>query len=279
MDYIEHAVPPDLQRHLQCLWTLQDATPERDIQVIYPDGRCELVAELGVPLRFHGVNGQIREDHALVFAAQQRGPIRLQAAGPVHCLGLRLSAAASALVAGARLPALRDQAPDLHLLDAPFATAFAQAARACVDTGVPDALWSLLRARCIAFELDSEIEHAAARLDACQGDVRIADLAREIDLGLRNLQQRFLRQVGVTCKEYARIRRLQALLQTLDAGEMALADAAARHGYTDQAHATHELGRFTGTTPAALARALRNDRGSDAAFRLAAAFVRGRTVP
>jgi methylphosphotriester-DNA--protein-cysteine methyltransferase len=276
MQYLEHPVPPDLQRHLQCLWVLQDPAPSRDIQVVYPDGRCELVAELGVPMRFHGVDGDIREEHALVFAAQQRGPIRLQAAGAVHCIGLRLCAAASGLVAGARLAVLRDRAPDLHTLDAAFARDFAAAAQECAASGRAEPLWDLLRLRCAAFPLDPAIERAALLVDAHHGDVRIADLARAVGLGLRSLQQRFLVQVGATCKEYARIRRLHALVRTLDAGPIALADAAALHGYTDQAHATHEVARLTGTTPAALARALSDDRASDAAFRLAAAFVRGR---
>jgi AraC-like DNA-binding protein len=275
MDYSEHPVPVDLERHLQCVWVLRDAQPDCDIQIVYPDGRCELVAELGVPMRFHGTDGAIRADHALVFAGQQRGPIRLQPAGPVHCIGVRLRAAASALVAGDQLPLLRDRAPDLHTLDARFAGRFEAAARECAGSGSPEALWKLLRERCVGFEIDALVERATTELDERQGDLRVTDLAAQVGAGLRNLQQRFLAQVGLTCKEYARIRRLHALVRTLDRADIALADAALSHGYTDQAHATHELVRLTGTTPAALATALREDRASGASFRLAAAFVRG----
>lgn len=278
MNYVEHPVPDDLQRHLQCLWVLEDATPDSGIQVVYPDGRCELVAELGVPMRFHGVDGEIRSDQALVFAGQQRGPIRLQAIGPVHCLGLRLRAAAGSLVAGPALAQLRDCAPDLYTLDPDFAARFAVAARECATTGSGDALWTLLRARCAAFAIDPIIEAATQGIDACDGDLAIADVAREIGVGLRKLQQRFLAQVGVTPKEYARIRRLHALVRTLDRRGVDIADAAAKHGYADQSHATHELSRLTGITPAALMRALRDDRGGDATVRLAAAFVRGRAA-
>ena len=64
-------------------------------------------------------------------------------------------------------------------------------------------------------------------------------------------------------------------LRTLDSERSAIADAAARHGFNDQAHATHDLVRWTGITPARLVRALRADPDGGDALRLAAAFVRG----
>ncbi|KAG1250856.1 hypothetical protein G6F65_018577 [Rhizopus arrhizus] len=76
----------------------------------------------------------------------------------------------------------------------------------------------------------------------------------------------------MTPKEYARVRRLQALLRTLDGEAASIASAAARHGYSDQAHATHDLLRWTGGTPGRLVHALRGDRGSSDAVQLAAAF-------
>ena len=248
MEYVEHAPPADLRRHLQCLWILRDDAPDDAIQAIYPDGRCELLAEIGVPLRFHGPDGEIRADQALAFAGQQLGPIRLQATGPVHCIGVRLTAACGGLIAGEYLPALRDRAPDLRTLDAGFAEAFHAAATACVDAESPEPLWALLRQRCAAFAADALVERAVESLDAADGDLRIAALAKALGCSLR----------------------------TLDSERSAIADAAARHGFNDQAHATHDLLRWTGTTPARLVRALRADPDSGNALRLAAAFVRGR---
>lgn len=275
MDYAEHNAPDDLRRYVQCLWVLRDDAPDDAIQAIYPDGRCELLAELGVPLRFHDAEGGIRADQPLCFAAQQRGPIRLQATGAVHCIGLRLMPACTALVAGPRLPELRDSAPDLHVLDPAFAADFHQAALASTHAASPEPLWQLLRTRCAGFAPDTLAERAVEALDAVHGDLRIATLATRLGVGLRTLQARFLAAVGMTPKEYARVRRLQALLHALDAEGSDIADAAARHGYSDQAHATHDLAHWTGTTPARLVRALRGDRDGEDALRLAAAFVRG----
>ena len=275
MEYVEHSAPTDLLRHVQCLWILRDDNPGDAIQVIYPDGRCELLAELGVPLRFHGADGEVRVDQVLAFAGQQLGPIRLQATGTVHCIGVRLAAASGSLVAGSQLPALRDRAPDLRSLDAAFAGEFHAAAQSCAATDSPEPLWDLMRLRCASFPPDAMVERAVESLDAVDGDLRIAALAKQLGVGLRTLQARFLAAVGMTPKEYARVRRLQALLRTLDSERSAIADAAARHGFNDQAHATHDLVRWTGTTPARLVRALRADPDGGDALRLAAAFVRG----
>ena len=79
----------DRRRHVV---GLRNDDPADVVQVVYPDGR-ELLAELAVPLLFQGPDGEVRADEALAFAARQRGPIRLQATGPVHCFGLHLAAA------------------------------------------------------------------------------------------------------------------------------------------------------------------------------------------
>lgn len=275
MDYTESAPPLALRQYVQCLWELRDESPDPAIQAVYPDGRCELLAELGVPLRFHGMDGQLRADQPFCFAAQQRGPIRLQATGPVHCIGVRLTAAASGLIVGKRLGGLRDQAPDLYTLDAAFATRFESAIRAGIQAGTRQPLWELLRVYCAGFILDPVAERAAALLDAAEGDLRMHALADQLGVAMRTLQGRFLAAVGLAPKEYARVRRLQGLLRTLDATAAPIAYAAARHGYSDQAHATHDLARLTGMTPARLVRALAGDRNAADAARLAAAFVRG----
>ncbi len=146
---------------------------------------------------------------------------------------------------------------------------------ASTEADGPEPLWQFLLPYCKGFALDAKIEQAVTLLDAAEGDLRISALAKTLGISLRTLQPRFLATVGMTPKEYARVRRLQALLQSLDEEAPDIAAAAARHGYSDQAHATHDLMRWTGSTPAALVRALRGDRGSEDALKLAAAFVRG----
>lgn len=71
-------------------------------------------------------------------------------------------------------------------------------------------------------------------------------------LGLlpRTFRRRFVAQVGMTPKRYARVRRLQRVVHAIDgcAGpEWAL--VAAQHGYSDQAHLIDEFRDLVGCTP------------------------------
>lgn len=275
MDYQERPPPPHLARYVQCLWHLRDAEPTGDTQTIYPDGRCELIAHLGAPMRRFTLAHGWRTQQPHLFAAQHRSPIRLAAAGTVDCVGVRLTAAASAVVAEARLPALADDIVALESLDPEFANGFADAARAFGDSRDPRELWDMLTVRMRSQSLDSHIEAGIAALDACDGRTTVQALARELGVSVRGFQVRFLAAVGLPPKEYARVRRLQATIRQLDATQASLAEVAIEAGFADQAHATRELRNLTGFTPARLRRALAASREGDATLRMAAAFVRG----
>jgi AraC-like DNA-binding protein len=143
------------------------------------------------------------------------------------------------------------------------------------DASDSAALWNLLEASVAGHRFDARIEGAVARLEGDRGGTRIAALASHSSMGLRNFQVRFLEQVGMAAKEFARVLRLQATIRQLDGGGTSLADVALDSGFADQSHATREIRQLTGLTPARLLSALRDQRGSEDTIRLAAAFVRG----
>jgi AraC-like DNA-binding protein len=278
MEYREHTVPAALRRHVQCVWRLRDRSSAALPQTIFPDGRCELIVHLGRPPRAwdpaHGWHVQPR----VLFAAQFRTAVRLQSRGDLDCVGIRLMPAASAAAVGAPLAGLRDRIHDLSKLAPRFARPLAEAARRFAEAAEDRALAALLEAQLTAYPVDARIERAVQRLLASDGRERIESTAAAVGMSVRNLQVRFLRCVGLGAKEFARVQRLQATLRSLDADATQLAQIASEAGFADQAHATREIARITGSTPAALRRALRNDREGDATIRLAAAFVRGHTL-
>jgi AraC-like DNA-binding protein len=273
MDYHEYPPPPGLAGHVECLWRLRQPRATGP-QTIYPDGRCELIVHLASPPRcWDGVHGWQPQARTL-FAAQRVVALRLEATGALDCVGVRLRPAVSNLfVRGAGLRH-RDQVVDLAALDPALSRALVRAARG-LARGAPRPLWNLLAKRAGIVPIDARVTAAIERLEREAGRSRVDSLARAAALSMRGFQVRFRAAVGLTPKEFARLTRLQATLRALDASDARLSDLASDGGFADQAHATRELRRVTGHTPARLRAELRRDRGGDAAVRMAAAFVRG----
>src|SRR5699024_12450899 len=76
----------------------------------------------------------------------------------------------------------------------------------------------------------------------------------------RALQRLTARRLGLTPSWLIRRRRLHEAADGLRSGED-LAELAARLGYADQSHFTHDVRSATGTTPGALARRWRGRGG------------------
>jgi len=274
VDYREYPPPAALADHVECLWHLRQPRPAGTAQTIYPDGRCELIVHLATPPRcWDAVSGWHLQARTL-FAAQRVVAVRLEAAAPLDCLGVRLRPAASNLLLRGAAVRFRDRVVDLAALDPAFSRSLVRAARRFAG-GSEAALWKLLASRCGPSPIDNRMVAAIERLQRDAGRSRIDALARAAALSMRGFQLRFHAAVGLAPKEFARLTRLQATLRALDASDASISDLASDGGFADQAHATRELRRVTGHTPARLRAELRRDRDGDAAVRLAAAFVRG----
>lgn len=274
MDYREYPPPPALANHIECVWRLRQARAAGAPQTIYPDGRCELIVHLAKPPRCWDPVRGWHVQAPVLFAAQRVVAVRLEAVGKLSCIGVRLRPAVSnSLLRGAAVRH-RDQVVDLATLDPDFALALADAARRFAR-GSPRSLWELLAKACGEVPVDARMAAAVERLERYEGRTRIESLARAAALGMRGFQLRFRAAVGLTPKEFARLSRLQSTLRALDDSDEKISAVASDRGFADQAHATRELRRVTGHTPARLRNALRQDRDADAAVRMAAAFVRG----
>lgn len=275
VDYREWTPPGIVQDRVVCAWRLRDPRPDGSTQTIYPDGCCELIVHLGQPMQ-RWQAGQWATQAGRLVAAQQRSAIRLRSAGPLDCMGLRLRPWAGSLVTPHALPQLIDQIVDLDGLAPGLAAALPAALMALDNETQASQPWGAIDRLLGACEAPAALRRAVEHLIEAGGSRRIDELAAVCGLSRRSLQVQFLRWVGLPAKEYARLLRLQATLRALDAGDESLAELALARGFSDQAHATRELRRLTGLTPARLLRALRDDRDRDGTIALAAAFVRGR---
>jgi transcriptional regulator GlxA family with amidase domain len=94
---------------------------------------------------------------------------------------------------------------------------------------------------------------AIALLDVTGGQASIDALAHGHGLSRRQFERRFREQVGLSPRLFGRIVRFQRAFGAL--GFERGAAIAARYGFADQAHLVHEIRRFAGQPPTALAEA------------------------
>jgi AraC-like DNA-binding protein len=97
-------------------------------------------------------------------------------------------------------------------------------------------------------ELPAMYRSVDAILDA-QGQVRIADLAADHNISLRQFERRFRDLAGLSPKLYSRVIRFQAATQCKVDGTRDLTEIAYACGYYDQSHFINDFKQFSGYTP------------------------------
>lgn len=95
-----------------------------------------------------------------------------------------------------------------------------------------------------------EISVAASRIVLAGGRIETAALADQAGLSMRQFERRFIHQVGMRPKLFARIARFEAALDTkARSATKSWTDVAHEFGYYDQMHMVHDFREFTDSTP------------------------------
>jgi AraC-like DNA-binding protein len=98
-----------------------------------------------------------------------------------------------------------------------------------------------------------DVAWAVARLEATDGRLPVADLARELGCSRRHLARHVGEEVGLGPKAFARVLRFRRAADLLaDPAGPPPAAVAAACGFSDQAHLTREVAALAGLPPAAL---------------------------
>jgi methylphosphotriester-DNA--protein-cysteine methyltransferase len=253
LTYAETEPDAGLRPFIQSFWTWDaDLAPgERFVHHVWPDG-CVLIVVNFAPNR--PASGTV--------VGPGVEPRRIVMQGRLSCRGLRFRPEAGAALLGMRAVDLCDRSTPLADTIGPEAIALieAVAAPATHRAGLSH-LRTWLRRRLSAQQppivIDRLVSRAVDTLAATHGQAGIRHMAGELNVSTRQLERRFQQAVGLTPKQYARIRRMRSLLTcVLDRNE-SWAAMAAELGYADQAHCARELSRLTGLTPRALATRLR----------------------
>jgi len=231
-DYVEVRPPRALRAFVERFWIHRVTGPPSERRLL-PDGRMHLVwiAELG--LRVAGP-AQAPMSHPRLEAMLAIGATFHPGAAPYL-----LRVAASDLV---------DRRVHVDAIDPLLAREVDDALGTAPDPRSATIAFALLLRRHVARLADAPdpaVRHAVALLD---GNPRatVGGVATKTSISERELQRRFVRDVGYAPKTLQRVLRLQRFLDVRAVGD--LAGAAALAGYADQAHLSREARRLTGLT-------------------------------
>jgi len=97
---------------------------------------------------------------------------------------------------------------------------------------------------------DEKIAQALKIIEETSGEIKIAELAGQINLSTRQLERRFKKCSGLSPKQFARTRRFRATaVDLVENNLLNWANRAAEMGFADQSHLTHEFVSLTKRSP------------------------------
>lgn len=260
--YRERPPAPPLAPYVRCLWSLAARAPEAlPLEPLVPDGCSEWVFHLATPFA-RLVDGAERRQAAALVVGLTTGPVWLRPSSDADVVGVRFRPGGMGAFVAGGAERWRDALEPAEAADVPGLAALAQrlgelpgdARGVAHDATSGDARWDALEAFLLQRLARARPRRRASLAGAVDlllgGRCSVDHVALRAGIGARQLERRFLAEVGVGPKALARIGRLQRALRALGDPRIGLAEVAARAGYADQSHLGRELRELGGTTPA-----------------------------
>jgi AraC-like DNA-binding protein len=233
------------RRLIKCYWTLEHDASVSSPQRIIPDGRTELILNLGQPYESQTANGWESQPRCF-FVGQITGPLVLRAAGATKMIGIRFHSHTAGRFLGAPVMELRDRATGLDDISQKLF-------RDLNGVEEPASLNRILEARVKrAGEDDPLLEFAVREFESRRREMSVRAVAQQAGLSARQFERRFTSAVGIPPKLFSRMQRFQRVFPAIEAAHAGWADAAIQCGYYDQAHLIRDFQEFAGRAPAAL---------------------------
>ena len=257
MRYCEIHPKPPLNNFVECFWTLEgdgpsDGAPER----ILPDGCVELILNFGARFLQHNDAGRgapavLQPRHFLV--GQMTGPILISPRGNVELLGIRFHPGGTSPFLHLQMNEVTDQVADLGAVSSELERELLQTSEQLPSLKEKTAaVEAALLARLSRVRADSWSMRMAARIVASAGLTSVDQLAADAGISSRQLERRFMRDVGIGPKLLGRILRFQQVFRAVERSDAAWASIALDCGYYDQAHLIRDFNQFAQQTPSVL---------------------------
>lgn len=255
MRYQEIQPAPPVNKFVECFWTLESgpavasAQPER----ILPDGCAEMILNFGARFSEQQESGHRKLQPLHFFVGQMTRPMLITPTGDVQLLGIRFHP-------GGTFPFLRQPLHELTNQVVPLGQLSGALENELLARTVGEsfplrkiaALEQWFSRRINDCKYDSWLLPLTAGIVRLGGQVSVDQLAAAAGVSGRQLERRFLQDVGLGPKQLCRILRFQQVFHVVAQDNSGWSAVAVDCGYYDQAHLIRDFREFAWQTPAAL---------------------------
>lgn len=250
MYYHEFDPAPDLGSHVASYWGVQVQNVEAGhLHQVIPDGCVGLVSS-------RQADGGAR----LSLQGPRLDALWIPVVAGDRFWGARFWPDAGPLVLGCPARGLLGTLRPADEAIGPVARELGERLAGCRDEVSATAAWETVLRPMVRScpPLDPVVRTAVLAIIAARGEAPLGELAAAVNLSPRTLQRRFSSAVGLSPKQFARVRRLRGALQHLVSDSpMSWSAVAADLGFADQAHLIREFGALAGLTPVEVANRIR----------------------
>jgi AraC-like DNA-binding protein len=255
MHYFETQPSAELAEFVECFWTLEGDgnTPPVEPERLLPDGCVELILNFGERFREHKDNGKREYQPVNMIVGQMTRPILISPTGRIELLGIRFHPGGAFAFFRTPLHEFTNRVVDLGALCSKFEYDLAASAGDSPSnkTRIP-IVERLLAARARELRSEPSLVGLTSMIVRRGGQISVDRLAREAGISSRQLERKFLREVGIGPKLLCRILRFQQIFGAVNRNDAGWASVAADCGYYDQAHLIRDFSQFAGQSPVQL---------------------------
>jgi AraC-like DNA-binding protein len=254
MIYNTYTPSKPLEKYIKYYWTLENARaanpqgPER----IFPDGCVELMFHYGDVFRKYLGAKEVYTQSRSFIHGQLKNFIEVEPTGKIGTFSIRFTPAGLHHFLPINIDDITEH--DVSVADLwgrPGAILEEQIMEA------PDAAKRirivenfLLKRLTVAQNSQDIISHCVCAISTSRGLVSIDKLSKDINIGKRHLERKFLNAVGLSPKLFTRIIRFQYALNVIDKmPQGTLTGVAYDMGFYDQSHFIKDFREFTGLNP------------------------------
>jgi AraC-like DNA-binding protein len=256
MNYREFQPHPLLSGYVECFWLLEGAAtqPPAAPERLLPDGCIELILNFGERFREYDAAGHCLLQPERFVVGQMTRPVLIAPTGAVQILGIRFAP----IGALPFLPVLPGELTDRMT---PLDAVSQGLERELIEQLEPIRPWEekialveglLLRRLHSPPQRGVSLQPALAQFVRSGGCLSVDRLAADLGVSQRQLERRFIREVGLGPKLLGRILRFQQVFRAVESANVDWAGVAVKCGYYDQAHLIRDFRQFAGQTPTVL---------------------------